>query len=263
MESFFLQRGSRQLFCAYHPPVRERLRPEAILLCSPSGRAQQRADSGWPLLAAGFAAAGHPCLRFDYSGTGDSGGDDRDWDLTIWMEDLRAAARELAGGSGADCVVPIGLGVGANLAMRAPASESPWERLVAWNPVADGRRHLQDLALLDALWRRAKNLPPASSKERRSGEWLGFPHSRALREQMAALRLHSPLPRARRWLLLVNDPGDAAGCAADLPAAARPDRALNLPEASAWTARGELFEAAADARPVVAAVTAWLAEREA
>ncbi len=82
-------------------------------------------------------ASGFAVLRFDYHGTGDSPGDERDPDrVQTWLDDVRVAAAELRARGGAPAIAMVGLRLGATLAMLAP--HGGVDSLVLWGPYARG-----------------------------------------------------------------------------------------------------------------------------
>jgi alpha-beta hydrolase superfamily lysophospholipase len=98
-------------------------------------------------LAEELARAGWTALRLDYDGTGDSAGDQ--WDagrVAAWRESAARGAEELRS-MGFEEVSVIGLRFGATLALLE-ASRMRAARVVAWAPVASGRRYVRELRML-------------------------------------------------------------------------------------------------------------------
>lgn len=146
-------------------------------------------------LARELAAAGHPVLRFDYRGSGESGGDagTRRWnDLAT---DLAAARDALARASGVNSgggVVLLGLRMGGTLALQA-AARLDARAVVALAPVVQGSSQAR-------LWRLRSKIraeltagtaaPAAASAQR--GEILdfdGLPVAAAFFEDVASVDL--------------------------------------------------------------------------
>jgi pimeloyl-ACP methyl ester carboxylesterase len=145
-------------------------------------------------LATRLAIAGISALRFDFRGVGDSSGESGEGSLDCWQEDVAAAGTELSGIVGAPASI-VGLRLGATAALlrqaRPDAAEVP--RLVLWDPIVDGRAHLDDLQ--------------AMHREHFDGgagdEVLGFPLPGTLRDDLARLEVaRFGRPRARRVLML-------------------------------------------------------------
>ena len=129
------------LFGLYHPPVGPP-RSAGVVVCNPIGDDDIRAHRTLRHLAIALAAAGFPTLRFDFRGTGDSSGSERDPGCAAsWPGDVRAAARELRRRSGAEKVVVVGLRLGATLAAIAASrglEDADVDGLVLWHPFIGG-----------------------------------------------------------------------------------------------------------------------------
>jgi alpha-beta hydrolase superfamily lysophospholipase len=87
-----------------------------------------------------LAHAGHPTVRFDLPGTGDSGGSGRSCDrLGAWVASVGAAATWLRHEAGCARVCAIGIGFGGILAWLAAAGDAPVDDLVLWAVPSSGR----------------------------------------------------------------------------------------------------------------------------
>src|SRR4051812_12036371 len=97
-----------RLFGWYHRPAQPRA--TAVVICNPLGDDYVRAHRSLRHLAEALAAAGYPVLRFDFHGTGDSAGDERDpGRVEAWRRDVGAAVDELRARSGAAAISIVGL----------------------------------------------------------------------------------------------------------------------------------------------------------
>lgn len=145
----------------YHPPAGAGARI-GVVLCNAFGAEMLCAHAGWRHLAIELAAAGLPTLRFDYAGTGDSPGDDREADrLGVWSRGIDSAIESLRHGAGVGRVIVIGLRLGATLAAAVAARRDDVAGFVALAPVASGRVHARELAVLARLNRlRPEDAPP-------------------------------------------------------------------------------------------------------
>lgn len=116
----YLEARSQRLFSVYHQPATGLPARRPVLICSPWGWdevASYRPRRAW---AQRLAAAGHPALRFDLPGTGNSSGSPRDGDLvTSWLAAVAVAADELAARSEEEAIAVLGLGLGGLLALAA------------------------------------------------------------------------------------------------------------------------------------------------
>lgn len=206
--------AERRLFGIYHAPVQPDGR-HAVLLCQPFGQEAVRAHRMMRVTAERLARQGHPVLRFDYFGTGDAMGDDRDGDLLGWTEDVLAADAELRRLAGAADTVWMGMRLGALLALRA-ARKAPesLRRLVLWDPVLDGRRYLGYLrdrhiaAMEEAFAVKASRSPRVIARDPATylDEAIGYALSSDLRAQLQASKAQPDVwPDERLAIVVVSD----------------------------------------------------------
>jgi alpha-beta hydrolase superfamily lysophospholipase len=115
-------------------------RGAGVVLCNTLGDEALRAYGTLRHLAESLAEAGFSVLRFDFHGTGDSGGSEADPDrLATWLEDIDLAIQELRDRSGLRQVALAGLRLGGTLALIAGARHGDVESVVLWNPFYSGR----------------------------------------------------------------------------------------------------------------------------
>ena len=119
-----------------------------VVLCAPWGEEAFRGGAAWARLAATIAAAGYPCLRFDYRGTGDSSAAMNEIeDVADWVGTIDSASDFLRAYSGVKTFVFVGQGLGAGLAMQAAGLRADVVGLVLMAPVAHGRGFLGGLGV--------------------------------------------------------------------------------------------------------------------
>jgi pimeloyl-ACP methyl ester carboxylesterase len=129
----------RPLFGFYHPPTGSRVRATGVLLCNPLGDDLIRAHRPFRHLAEDLSAAGFPVLRFDFDGTGDSAGDERDPNrVTTWRADVVRAAAELRARSGLERLALVGLRLGGTFAALGASDLGGVEALVLWGAYDSG-----------------------------------------------------------------------------------------------------------------------------
>ncbi len=129
--------GERQLFAVYSAASGKRQR-RAVVLCAPFGEEYDRTHRTARLLAQRLAATGAEVLRFDYYGTGDSGGGDEEFAMSGAVDDTVTAVAEAREIGGVRRVTLIGLREGAAAALVAATVAPGVDRLVLWDPVLDG-----------------------------------------------------------------------------------------------------------------------------
>ena len=117
-----------------------------VVLCAPYGYEALCTHRGWRDLADTLATAGFPTLRFDYPGTGDSGGDENDpARMEAWLHGIEAAASLLRAATGVSSIVLCGLRLGATLATLAASGIAGVDALVMMAPIMSGRSYVREL----------------------------------------------------------------------------------------------------------------------
>lgn len=120
-----------------------------IVLCPPWGPEELSARASWRRLAEAIAAAGYPCLSFDYPGTGASLGSMTGiTDIAQWTQAADAAAGFLRAYSGVKQFVFIGQSLGAVLAMEAAAGRIDVATLILIAPATTGAAYVRGLMAL-------------------------------------------------------------------------------------------------------------------
>jgi alpha/beta superfamily hydrolase len=262
--AFYFGDAARSLFGVWHEPpaARAGAAPRVLVLCAPLWREGVRAHRVLRQLGLRLAKDGYTVLRFDYSGAGDSAGDNEHGDVETWLGDVAAAVDEARRAKGTDRVTLLGLRFGATLAALAAASRDDVERLVLWEPVADGKKYL-DAGLADqrawgdlyATWRRLPRADVADPGD----EILGYRVTEAMRASISAVDLLAGLPRTAAHVLVIERTAPEA--TGGLPAllASRGARVHHevLAEAEVW--KQHSTEGAAGARQTQDFIAGWLA----
>jgi len=140
---FFPARDGAPLYGVYHAPSEA---SRAAVLIAP-GLLEERKSAYAVLagLARDLAAAGHPVLRFDFRGSGESGGDVSRRRWAHLAEDLAAAREALLRLSGRSTAALVGLRLGATLVLQEAARLAP-SAVVVLAPVLKGSSEVR-------LWR--------------------------------------------------------------------------------------------------------------
>jgi len=210
MQPFFFGISQKPLFGIYQAPLSGPTREAAVVLCYPAPQEYVPAYRSFRRLGTLLAGSGFHVLRFDYTGTGDSGGDSTDASLSQWRKDIGIAARELLDMSGTRKVTLVGARLGAALAAeQAAAEEMPIQDLVLWDPVVVGKEYLAEL---EALHRRLFDTKADRNRDSpldRCGELLGYPSTSRLLEEVSHVNLlDRPLRVAARVCLVVTEQRD-------------------------------------------------------
>ena len=137
MTPFFFGAWDRRLFGVYEPPRRSDRQLGAVL-CYPIGSEYYHSYHACRFLARLMAQAGIHVLRFDYLGMGDSAVEVRDVVVDDWLENIGQAVDELKDRTGLRTAGLVGLRFGAALAACVAQMRSDVDRLVLWDPVANG-----------------------------------------------------------------------------------------------------------------------------
>ncbi len=238
MTPLYFGSSKRRLFGAYTPGRGER----AAVLCPPWGNEYLAAHRSLKHLGAQLAAAGWHVLRFDYHGTGDSGGRLEEESLAGWERDVETAIEEARDASGAARVALAGLRLGATLAARVAARRPrDCSSLALWDPVVSGADYHRELLL-------------AAAEAHDEPEVWGFPLGRAMADELRALALPPvPAPLAARTLAVVS-----TGAPLDPVRAALPEAGVEaIADTSVWD-EGRRFGAAGLPVKVLQRIVEWL-----
>jgi exosortase A-associated hydrolase 2 len=142
---FFFPSQGFNLFGVMHSP-QAATSGTAFLLCPPFGEEMLWTRLVYVNFARELARRGHPVLRFDYRGTGDSDGDFEDSTVETCLSDIRSALEVLAEKAGpVSGTGLLGLRFGATLAALAAEASPEVRRLVLWSPVLNGAAYMQEL----------------------------------------------------------------------------------------------------------------------
>ena len=264
---FYFGGAARSLFGVLHDPPRAQAgaAPRVLVLCAPLWREGVRAHRVLRQLGLRLAKEGTTVLRFDYSGAGDSAGDNEHGDVETWLGDVAAAIDEARRAKGVERVTLLGLRFGATLAALTAAARDDVERLVLWEPVAEGARYLE-AGLADqrawgdryATWRRLPRADVADPGD----EILGYRVTEPMRTSISSVDL-SKLPRTAPQVLVIERaaPDTTAGLAAVLSARGARVHHEVLAEPEVW--KQHRTEGTAGARQTQDFISGWLARRAA
>jgi pimeloyl-ACP methyl ester carboxylesterase len=177
-----------------------------VVVCNPIGDDYIRAHRALRHFAERLQRAGFAVLRFDFHGTGDSSGDERDPDrLPTWLGDIGRAIEELRRRHNVDEVCLAGLRLGATLAMVAAAERGDVDSVILWGPYLTGEAFVREST---GLHRMHRLLEPQSfalePKEWYAGgeEALGFLLTPQTIDELAHVDLGAVAKPARHALVI-------------------------------------------------------------
>jgi alpha-beta hydrolase superfamily lysophospholipase len=146
---FYFESGEGRLFGWLHTPSGELKSGLAVVICNPFGYETICAHRSLREFAEQIAAAGHPVLRFDYLGTGDSADMDPAADcIPRWKQDVIAAIEAVKGRTGVDQVCLLGIRLGALIASLVALESTAIDALALVGPVTSGKRYLRELRMV-------------------------------------------------------------------------------------------------------------------
>lgn len=175
MVPFYFGPPDRPVFGCYHEPRSGHGRRCGVILCPPWGHEYIYAHRAYRQLAVRLAQTGFPVLRFDYHGSGDSGGDDEPGGILPHLSDIATSVCEMRKRSGLAEVCLMGLRLGGTLSLMSGAERGDVAALVLWDPVVDGRSYLQEMKTVHRERLGSTRSKPARDKgDGASMEILGF-----------------------------------------------------------------------------------------
>jgi pimeloyl-ACP methyl ester carboxylesterase len=138
--------GVDPVFSMLHMPADPQRDASAVLICPPFGWedcCSYRSRREW---AEHLARAGHPTLRIDLPGAGDSGGVPEDpGRLAAWTGAIGSAAGWLSATTGDRRVAAIGIGLGGLLICQALAEGAPIDEVILWAVPSRGRTFVREI----------------------------------------------------------------------------------------------------------------------
>lgn len=192
----FFRNGSYELFGVVHePPPGPRRTP--FVFCHPFGEEKLWSHRVFVTFARQLAQRGHPVLRFDYMGTGDSHGRFAESSVSSAQSDLRSAIGWLKARTGAERVGMLGLRFGATVAATVADARDDVDLLVLWQPIVDGGRYMQELLRINLTTqmtvyreiREDRDALVAGMRAGRTANVDGYEVSLAMFEELSAINL--------------------------------------------------------------------------
>jgi len=180
--------GGRQLMAVHYAPTPRARRGAGVVMCNQIGPDYTEFYKTSRPLVNLLVAAGFDCLRFDYTGQGDSQGGFEDGSVEQWLRDIGAATATLRQHSGCSTITLCGLGFGGLLtAAHAATNETACDALVLWEPVLDGLSYCRTLWTNHNAWLRG-SFVKAEAVDKQF-QRMGFPATADLERQISQLTL--------------------------------------------------------------------------
>ena len=194
---FFFPGDGVSLFGLLHEPAVPQADRSAFVFCHPFGEEKLWTHRAWVSFARALAGRGHPVLRFDLRGNGDSEGAFVDATLATSLRDTHTAIDTAKAMTGAATVSLLGLRLGAAVAALVADDRSDVRHVIQWAPVIDGSRFAQELLRINlatqlALYKEVREDRAALVARMKAGEPVnvdGYPMSLACYEELTALKL--------------------------------------------------------------------------
>jgi alpha-beta hydrolase superfamily lysophospholipase len=183
----------------------------AVVIAPPVGYSYLCSYRSLRIVAERLAAQGHAVLRFDYDGTGDSAGDQWEPDrLPAWRGTLSASVEALRA-AGMETITLAGSRLGATLVLL-DAAELRADAVIAWGPIASGRRFAKELRMLGTA------VPDEQASEPGTVVSAGNIFSAQTLNAIKALSLDGLETASAARVLLVANPGTTDATAGALTA---------------------------------------------
>jgi alpha-beta hydrolase superfamily lysophospholipase len=210
----YLRDGANSVFGFFHAPATSSPAGSAVVICPPFGWDEicsYRSRRQW---AGELAQAGHPVVRLDLPGTGDSGGSPNDpGQVSSWTAAVGSAARRLRELTGLDRVAAIGIGLGGLVLCKAIAEDAPVDEVVLWAVPARGQALVRELRVfaslehspLGAVADRELEPPPLPDGYVWAGGFVLTAQTARELEQLDVAALPLPDGRIKRALMLDRD----------------------------------------------------------
>jgi pimeloyl-ACP methyl ester carboxylesterase len=158
------------IYVAYHAPA-QTAAGTPVLILPPLFEERKSSYAALRKLAVKLAAAGHATMRFDYRGSGESGGSSAARRWATMAEDASSAREALARLSGQPDAILLGLRLGATLALQEAARGNA-KAVVALAPIIVGSTQVRQWKMRSKIRSELTTdpTPPYPPLEQRGGE---------------------------------------------------------------------------------------------
>ena len=199
--------GPRRLMGVLHAAAKGSRRGVGVLICNQVGPDYGEYYKTGRMLIGMLVAKSFDCLRFDYTGCGDSEGGCQDASVQQWLIDTASALHLLKEQSGCSTVCLCGFGFGGLLAAAYAARSPDVESLLLWDPVVDGATYCRQLRKRHRQWLRGSFVK--AERGDKQFQAMGFAATPDLEEEMGQLKLEGLACCHARRVFTVTQDGSA------------------------------------------------------
>lgn len=132
-----------------HEPTGNEVKDFAVVCCNAFAKEYLRSHRAIKTLCQNLASAGVPCLRFDYSGTGDSFGEE--FSFEIAKHDIESAIQYIKNETGLENIKLVAMRLGSAIATSVLHSNSNVKDMVLWDPILEGKDYVKELLLENGI----------------------------------------------------------------------------------------------------------------
>ena len=206
LEPFYFGDTKRMLFGLFR--LAQEPKDVGIVLCQPHAHEYIRCHRAFREMGQRLARLGFHVLSFDYYGTGDSGGDYQEGEVSTWGQDLDVAIDTMKQRLQIHRVCLIGLRMGATLAMMVSAKRTDIAAIALWDPIVSG----SDVNAEAAEIRMHQALDPIRQRDVAYPDVLSYPITNEMIIDLERIDLCLVTPSAAMPVLLViESDGERSG----------------------------------------------------
>lgn len=198
-----LPSGNRRLMGVHYTQPKKSGHNIGVLMCNQVGPDYAEYYKTSRMLLNMLVARRFDCLRFDYTGCGDSEGNFQDGSVQQWLSDIAMAETILRERSGCSSVCICGFGFGGLLA-TAHATVNNAAALILWEPVVDGQAYRHGLRKNHKQWLRGSFVK--AQRVDKQFQRMGFLATVDLEQEISRLRIADLSScRAKKVFAVIRD----------------------------------------------------------
>jgi len=175
----FIGLNKRNYFIHSHSPLQTNR--ETIIFFNPMFDEKKRVQKFQCETARALCRLGYTVIRFDYYGTGDSGGDTFEFDFSTVYSDFSYLIDHIKNTFSPEGIILFGIRLGADLALMNSISEPTIKHLILVEPIIDGKRYLLELRMRKKLFYNLNKIQSNKEQlliqEQKFEDFQGYPMS--------------------------------------------------------------------------------------